>query len=473
MPLPSKLLEAIGKAKGITQDSRKVEEGFIFFAIRGERFDGHEFVGEVLRRGALAAVVEKRIGGERVIRVEDTRRALGESSHLFYGRPSESLRLIGVTGTNGKTTTTHILERILTEAGLKVGLLGTIHYRLGEKILGEGRTTPDAVTWQRTLRDMVSVGATHAVAEISSHALDQHRIWGTRFEAVIFTNLTQDHLDYHGDMESYYRSKRKLFTDYSYGLAVINCDDSYGKRLIEELGGDVVTYGREGDLRILNFRTGFRGSQIEIEFGGKRYSFKTNLVGEFQAYNVASALAYALSVGIDPEIVRKALLDIHVPGRFEVYRSKRGFLVIVDYAHTPDAFRNVLKTIRRLAKGRVITVFGAGGNRDRGKRPLMGKEAERWSDLVVLTSDNPRDEDPDLIIEDIMRGIGNREKVLVEKDRGRAIRMALEIAKSGDIVALLGKGHESFQEIRGVKYPFSDAMVVKEVLEGGRDVLRF
>lgn len=464
-------MELLSKAKGITQNSKEVEEGFLFFAIRGTKLDGHEFVGEALKRGAIAAVVERDVPGfrDKVIKVDSTRRALAESAHLFFGEPSKKLRVIGVTGTNGKTTVTYILERILEEAGFRSGLIGTVQYRIGKEVLGEGRTTPDPITWHRTLKHMLDLGATHVVAEISSHALDQSRVWGTKFEAVLFTNLSRDHLDYHGDMEGYFRAKLRLFEEYYHELAVVNADDPYGRRIAKRI--DAITYGRKGDLKIADVRTGMWGSEVTLEFKGRIYTFRTNLVGEFQAYNIACSLAYALSVGVEPPAIAKALENVRVPGRFETVRSERGFTVVIDYAHTPDAMENVLKTLRKLTEGRIITVFGAGGDRDRTKRPLMGRVAEVWSDIVVLTSDNPRSEDPNRIIEDILEGIEVRKKVLVQPDRRMAIKVAIDLAREGDVVAVLGKGHEEYQEVGGVKYPFSDVKVVREILSGGGDGL--
>ncbi|WP_457599832.1 UDP-N-acetylmuramoyl-L-alanyl-D-glutamate--2,6-diaminopimelate ligase [Hydrogenivirga sp.] len=466
MALPEKLIDALRRAKGISADSRQAGEGYVFFALKGTRHDGHDFVGEVLKKGVLAVVIEKEVGVKdpRIVRVDSTREVLGEAANLFFGEPSRKLRVIGVTGTNGKTTTTYIIERILAEAGFSPGLLGTIQYRLGNRVLGSGRTTPDPITWHSSLREMLTLGATHVVAEVSSHALDQLRVWGTEFEAVIFTNLTQDHLDYHGDMESYFRAKRRLFSDYSYRFAVVNVDDPYGVRLAEELGSRAVTYGRKGELRILDFETGFEGSRIRVGFRGREYEFTSSLIGDFQAYNISAALSYALEVGIEPEAVQRALREVHVPGRLAVYRSSRGFIAVIDYAHTPDAMENVLRTLRKLSRKRLISVFGAGGNRDRGKRPLMGRAAERWSDIVVVTSDNPRDEEPEEIIEDVLKGMDKREELVVEPDRREAIRKALEMAQEGDIVAILGKGHEDYQEVKGVKYPFSDSEVVEEYI---------
>ncbi len=468
MAIPRELERALKEAKGLTQDSREVREGFIFFAIRGTRADGHAFVKDALEKGALYAVVEEGYAGEglpeqRLIRVQDTRMALGESAHLFFGKPSEKLRVVGVTGTNGKTTVTYIIESVLRTAGYACGVMGTINYRLGDQILGEGRTTPAPVTWHRTLGDMLRKGADSVVAEVSSHALEQRRVWGTRFHGVIFTNLTQDHLDYHKTMDEYFRAKARLFTDYRWEIAVINTDDEWGRKLAGMVE-DVVTVGTDGDLRILDFETDFEGSRIRFEWKGKTYEMESSLVGDFQKVNIALSVAYCLEAGIDPQQIREALSCVHVPGRFEILRSEKGFLVVIDYAHTPDAIDNVLKTIRKLSKNRVITVFGAGGDRDRGKRPLMGIKAGRWSDFVILTSDNPRSEDPEEIIEDIAEGFDSSVPVVKEPDRRKAIEKALEIASSGDIVAILGKGHEEYQEVGGIKYPFSDRQVVEELL---------
>jgi len=452
--------------KGITFNSKEVKKGYLFFALKGTKFDGHDFVKEAQERGAYAVVVQKPVSLDiPVIIVEDTRKALGKCAHKFFGKASEKLNVIGVTGTNGKTTTTHLIEKILNEAGEKTGLVGTIYYRFGEKILGSGRTTPDQITWHKTLKEFYELGAKNVVAEVSSHALDQYRIYPTKFGAVIFTNLTQDHLDYHGSMEEYFESKRKLFTEYDSEVKIINADDPYGEELVKSIEGEVITYGREGDLKILDFKTGFKGSILKVSYRGKEYEFKTNLIGNFQAYNLSAAIAYALWKGIEPEVIQKALKCINVPGRFEVVYSDK-FTVIVDYAHTPDAVENVLKTARKLTKGRLISVFGAGGNRDREKRPLMGNSAEKYSDLIILTSDNPRYEEPEEIIKDILKGIEEKQKVIVEPERKKAIEKALKIAKEGDLVAILGKGHEDYQEIKGVKYPFNDAQVVKEILGG-------
>lgn len=459
------MMEILKKAKGISSNSKEVEEGFIFVAIKGTNYDGHDFVEEALRRGALAVFVEKEvpIKDSRIIRVEDTRKALGELASLFYGEPSKKLKLVGITGTNGKTTSTHIVESVLNTAGIKTGLMGTIYYRLGEKVYEyEGRTTPDAVKWHSTLAQMLTEGAEAVVAEVSSHALDQRRIWGSRFFITAFTNLSQDHLDYHKTMENYFLAKARLFTEYDYEYALINADDPWGQRLIS-MAKRVITYGREGHLKVLEFETSLRGSRLKVEYEGKRYSFYSNLVGEFQAYNLSLGVLVGFLFGLSAQQVQEGIKRVLVPGRFETYMGD-GFLVVVDYAHTPDALAKVLKTARKLTKGRLIAVFGAGGNRDRGKRPLMGKVAEEIADLVVLTSDNPRYEEPMAIIEDILSGIEDKGKVVVEPDRASAIKLAIKLAKEGDIIVVAGKGHEDYQEVKGVKYPFKDADVIKEAL---------
>lgn len=459
------LAELLQRATGITANSKEVKEGYIFVAIRGTQTDGHDFVEEALQRGALYVFVEREVGikDPRIIKVEDTRKALGELASLFYGEVSKRLKIVGITGTNGKTTTTHIIESILNKAGIKTGLMGTIYYRLGEKIYEyEGRTTPDPIKWHSTLKAMWEEGASAVVCEVSSHALDQKRIWGTDFYMVGFTNLSQDHLDYHGTMEDYFLAKARLFEEYAYTYAVINEDDPYGKRL-KAIAKNPRTYGREGDLKILDFQTDFEGSRLRVAYEGKVYDFFSNLRGNFQAYNLSLGILVGFLWGLESQAIQEGIRQVQVPGRFETYKGK-GFVVIIDYAHTPDALEKVLRTARALCKNRLIVVFGAGGNRDRTKRPLMGKTAEAIADLIVLTSDNPRFEEPMAIIEDILSGIENKGKVLVEQDRRKAIELAISMAQEGDVILIAGKGHEDYQEIKGVKYPFKDSEVVKEVL---------
>ena len=455
------------KWNGITQNSKEVQEGWIFVAIKGSSVDGHQFVKEALERGAFLVFVEKDVGIEdsRIVKVEDTRKVLGELASQFFKEPSHSLKVVGVTGTNGKTTTTHLIESILNKANTPTGLMGTIYYRLGEKIYEyEGRTTPDPIKWHQTLKQMLEDGAKAVVAEISSHALDQRRIWGTKFFITVFTNLSQDHLDYHGTMENYFKAKLRLFKEYEYDFAITNLDDPYGQRVFEELKQKALTYGKKADLSILDFETSLQGSRLKVQWQGKTFEFFSNLRADFQAYNLSSAILVGFLFGLDKEIIQEGVKQVIVPGRFETF-SKDGKLAIVDYAHTPDALEKVLITAKKLTKGKLWVVFGAGGNRDKTKRPLMGSVAERWADMVVVTSDNPRWEEPEEIIDDILKGIKNLDKVVVQKDRREAIKFALQNAKEGDVVLIAGKGHEDYQEIKGVKYPFRDQYVIKEVFD--------
>ena len=462
-----RLLSLLSKAGGITHDSRSVDNGYLYFALRGTRFDGHEFVREAIEKGAIAVVVERDVGkdipAEKVIRVEDTRKALGECAHIFFGSPSDHIEVVGITGTNGKTTTAHIIKGIYEASGQRCGLIGTVGYVVGYELLGEGRTTPDQIEWHRLLGEMRKLGASTVIAEVSSHALDQKRVWGTKFRGVLFTNLTRDHLDYHLSMEDYFRAKSSLFTEYRWDIGVVNIDDPWGKRLTKTVKG-LVRVGRRGEGTIREFTTDFGGSRLTLEWRGQKIEISSNLIGDFQKYNLALSAVYCLEAGIKPEHVIEGSREVYVPGRFEVIRLGKGSFVVIDYAHTPDAIDKVLATIRRLAPGRVISVFGAGGDRDREKRPLMGKYAERWSDVMVITSDNPRSEDPGDIAMDIIKGLRKPDEALIELDRRKAIEKAVEMAEEGDVVAVLGKGHEEYQEIGGVKYPFSDREVVKELL---------
>jgi UDP-N-acetylmuramoyl-L-alanyl-D-glutamate--2,6-diaminopimelate ligase len=456
----------LSKIKGITQNSKEVQEGWVFVAIKGSSTDGHNFVQEALSRGASLVFVERDVGikDERIIIVEDTRKLLGDLANEFFGKPSERLKLVGITGTNGKTTSSHIVESVLNAGGIPTGLIGTIYYRFKDKIYEyEGRTTPDPIQWHRTLKQMLEDGAKAVACEVSSHALDQRRVWGTKFFITAFTNLSQDHLDYHGSMENYFRAKLRLFVEYPQEYSLINIDDEYGRRILKEFKGKAITYGRNGNLRIIDFETSIEGSRLTLEWEGRTYKFSSNLRGEFQAYNLSLGILVGFLFGLDAETIQHGIERVIVPGRFETF-FKEGKLAIVDYAHTPDALEKVLITARRLTKGKLWVVFGAGGNRDKTKRPLMGKVAEKWADLVVITSDNPRWEEPEAIIEDILKGIEQRQKVFVQKDRKEAIEFALQNAKEGDVVLIAGKGHEDYQEMKGVKYPFKDQDVVKEVL---------
>jgi len=461
-------LDLLNLCKGITCNSKEVREGFLFFAIKGSERDGNEFIEEALSRGALFAITDSPIKHPKVIRVEDARKSYALACNIFYGKPCERLKVVGVTGTNGKTTVTYIIESILRKAGYKTGVIGTINYRIENKKISEGRTTPPPEVWFKTLSTMAEKKVDTAVAEVSSHALDQHRIRGTTFDAVIFTNLSQDHLDYHKDMENYFNAKARLFREYSFKRAYINTDDPYGRMIYEELkkrGKKVISFGKEGSAKIEVVSSSFGGINIRINYRNKNIFIDSPLCGDFQAYNITAGVAYCIDRGVDPGIITEALRKIKVPGRFETIDAK-GRKIIIDYAHTPDALKNVLVAISKIKDhGRIITVFGAGGNRDRSKRPLMGRIAEEFSNIIVLTSDNPRYEDPMRIIEDILSGIENKDKVFIKEDREEAIKLAFEISEPGDTILIAGKGHEDYQEVRDRKIKFSDKEVVYKLLK--------
>jgi UDP-N-acetylmuramoyl-L-alanyl-D-glutamate--2,6-diaminopimelate ligase len=461
---------------GVAYDSRKVSKGDVFVAIKGEIFDGRDFIGDALGRGASAVVVEGDYPPEDIplITVHDGRAALACISANFYGRPSERLKMIGVTGTNGKTTTTYLIKSILEVEGGKVGLIGTINYMIGDKLFPAPHTTPEALEYQRLLSEMLEAGCAYAVSEVSSHALTQRRADCSMFDAAVFTNLTREHLDFHKDMESYYLAKKRLFTELlsKKGSAVINADDPYGGRLLSALetggrfSGLLLSYGIESRaaLRAVNIEVSYNGLSFDMEHEGKSLGIKSALVGIPNVYNILSASGAAISMGISPEAIEEGIKNLSiVRGRFEAVEAGQDFLVVVDYAHTPDALERLIDTAKILRAGyrggceRIITVFGCGGDRDRGKRPEMGAIATSLSDFVIITDDNPRGEDPLSIIKDIEAGIRESNFISVP-DRKEAIWEAVAMASSGDIVLIAGKGHEDYQEIKGIRHPFSDRL---------------
>ncbi|GAW28796.1 MULTISPECIES: UDP-N-acetylmuramoyl-L-alanyl-D-glutamate--2,6-diaminopimelate ligase [unclassified Carboxydocella] len=464
--------------KGIAHDSRRVEPGFLFVAIPGFRVDGHAFIPQALAAGAVAVVGEKKPADwpENVtwIEVPDSRRALAPLAARFYGYPASKLTLIGVTGTNGKTTTTHLVEAILRQAGHKVGLMGTIYNRLGEEILPAENTTPLPLELQANLKHMVERGASHVVMEVSSHGLDLGRVDECYFAVGIFTNLTQDHLDYHGTLENYRAAKALLFKKERCRIAVINLDDAQGdyfRQLAEREGLEVWTYGRQKGamVRALHPRITASGVSFQVVTPRGEAEIQLQLTGDFNVYNALAALGAGLALGYELDLIKQALAAVPgVAGRFEKVEAGQPFTVIVDYAHTPDGLDNVCRTARQLVpagQGRLITVFGCGGDRDRGKRPKMGAIAARYSDYVIITSDNPRTEDAAAILDEIEPGVreagGNvpYEKIV---DRRAGIRRALELAQPGDLVLIAGKGHETYQIIGQQVLPFDDRQVVRE-----------
>jgi UDP-N-acetylmuramoyl-L-alanyl-D-glutamate--2,6-diaminopimelate ligase len=462
----------------IQYDSRKVERGDLFVAIRGTDNDGHTFIDDAINRGAKVVVVEddaKRpdsffmhAGVVKVV-VNNTRSALARMSSNYYGNPSQKLRLVGVTGTNGKTTTVYLIAELLE----KSGLVGTIEYRIGNTSIPASHTTPESLELNMLLARMVEERCSSAVMEVSSHALHQRRVEGLTFELGVFTNLTQDHLDYHGTMDEYFHSKKILFDSLSdHALAVTNADDGYGMKIVKSTRAKVFRYGitSPADIQAKDIVVSVQGTSFSVFHNRNKTSITSSLIGRFNVYNILAAFATAIGLGLSEEKVQRAIAKFQpVRGRFERIVSPGGYTVIIDYAHTPDALHNCLAAIHdifnsgeRKNKGRIITVFGCGGNRDRGKRPKMGKIATQMSDVTIITSDNPRFEDPEVIIDEIMSGVLPEAKVYREADRRKAIEQALSLAQAGDVVLIAGKGHETYQVIENRKIHFSDHEVVQD-----------
>ena len=445
----------------LAYDARQVEPGALFFCVPGARSDGHDFAAEAVASGAVALVVERRLElPVPQLVVADARAAMSRAAVAFFDDPTAELAVAGVTGTNGKTTTAFLLFAVLAAAGRRPGLIGTIECRVGGERRAVQRTTPEAIDLQRTFREMLDAGDRSCAIEASSHASALGRLDGTRFAALVFTNLSQDHLDFHGTMDEYYESKRRLFGT---SPAAVNIGDAWGRRLAEELRADgctLVTFGFADDADL-------RPEALELTPAGARFAadglaVTTPLRGRFNVENVLGTVAAARLLGLEDAAVAHGITSLRgVPGRFESVDEGQPFAVIVDYAHTPQALDNVLRSARDLTSGRVICVFGCGGDRDRGKRPLMGQAASALSDRVIVTSDNPRSEDPLAIIEEIIAGAPGAD---VEPDRAAAIGRAIELADEGDVVLIAGKGHEQGQELAGHKIPFDDREVAREAL---------
>ena len=458
----------------IVNDSRQVVPGGIFIAIPGWNFDGHDYIPEALERGAAAILHERPLDAYRpdvaYFRCSSTPLAQGLIWREFYEMPDDALEVLGVTGTNGKTTTAFLLEHIFSCAGRPCGLISTVEYRDGKTRCESTNTTPGSRRIYGLLAAMRDNGLRAAAMELSSHALDQQRAAGLHLAAGIFTNLTGDHLDYHGDMEHYYLAKRKMFTDLlrPEGVAVINVDDAYGARLARELDGKcrVETFGatEAAKWRIAQMELAADHAAFRLESCEAAYDVSSNLIGAHNVHNLAGVIVAALARGIEPAAVDRALRErIVVPGRLESWHRSDGAAFFVDYAHTDDALENVLGTLRPLTRNRLVVVFGAGGNRDRTKRPRMGRAASA-ADALIVTTDNPRSEDPAEIIREIVSGIPAGTKYEIVPDRREAIRRAFEFATAGDCVLIAGKGHEDYQEIAGVKHHFSDREILTELL---------
>lgn len=469
--------------EALAHDSRQVVGGTLFVCLSGAKTDGHKHIAEAYRQGATAVLVEKDVEnipqGLTVITVSDTKKAIRLLAPYFFDYPSRKMRMIGVTGTNGKTTTTYLLKSILEEAGFKVGVIGTIQNSIGKRIVPAKNTTPDVIDLQYLLLQMVEDKVDYVVMEVSSHALELERVAGSEFDVGIFTNLTRDHLDFHVTFENYLAAKAKLFQslsnegNYKKGkTAIINVDDEAGAEILQLTTCKKITYAIDGnaDLQAQHVSIQSAGTKFVIEGSFAPMSLDLRITGRFNVYNVLSAVGAALAEGIDDQIIKRALEKFQsVPGRFELVHAGQPFSVIVDYAHTPDGLENILKTAQQIAKKKIIVVFGCGGDRDRTKRPIMGKIAAQYGDIVIATSDNPRSEDPELILNEVEVGIktglsGNKiyEKI---SDRRQAIGRALHMAENEDIVIIAGKGHEDYQILKDRTISFDDKEVAREIIK--------
>ena len=476
----------------VCYDSRKVDNGSLFVAIKGLKSDGHNFLGEAIKRGARAVVVENNsqlpTPDSRlptIITVRDSRKALALISANFYGHPSREMSVIGITGTNGKTTISYLINSILKVNGFKTGLIGTIDYRFDGEIIPSSHTTPESLDLQQLFKRIAGNGGKYCVMEVSSHSLELDRVYGTRFETGVFTNLTQDHLDFHGNLEKYFHAKARLFKEYELKKAVINIDDPYGRRLIKDIKSErILTYGIKEDADV-------KADDINISINGLKFiantligklNIESRFLGMHNVYNILASVSTAILEGLSEKSIIKGIVLLEtVPGRLEVINEGQDFTVLVDYAHTDDALKNVLKAAREIPHSKIIVVFGCGGERDRGKRPLMGKAAVEYSDFAIITSDNPRSEEPSKIIDEIEKGIKNPpqippllkggeggfsgERYIKIPDRREAIEYAINNASKGDIVIIAGKGHEDYQIFKDKKIHFDDREVAREAIK--------
>ena len=466
-------------ANGLQYDSRKLQRGDAFFAFLGEHVDGHRFVPNAMEAGA-AAIVSERVAPEGLegqwARVSHGHRALALSALRFYGRPDRQLKLTGVTGTNGKTSTVYLIDSLLRSAGKVTARFGTIEHRVANRAVPAINTTPESLDVIRYLVELRDLGGTHATMEVSSHGLEIGRVYGMDFHTAVFTNLSQDHLDFHGDMQSYAAAKRRLFEGAGGAVprfAVINLDDEIGRDLLTHSKSEKLSYGRtpRADVAATAIETSFDGVKFTAETPVGAIDVNSPMNGDFNVENILAAIATALTYEIPAQQIERGLRETpSVPGRFETVNEGQPFLVVVDYAHTDDALKRLIESARVLLSsrgepGRVLTLFGCGGNRDRGKRPAMGRVAGQLSDWVILTSDNPRNEDPTAIIRDAEAGLGEGPAPYeIEPDRAAAIEIALNQARSGDIVLIAGKGHEPYQVVGEVKLPFDDRETARKVL---------
>jgi UDP-N-acetylmuramoyl-L-alanyl-D-glutamate--2,6-diaminopimelate ligase len=460
--------------KGITSNSKEIKKGFLFVAIKGNCQDGNRFIKEAITRGARVVVVEKEVPqiktSAKVVFwvVNDCRKFFAQVTHTFYGTPSNKISVIGITGTNGKTTISYLIEALAKRSGNHCGVIGTINYRFKGKIIVAKNTTPGAGQLQKLLRAMYLQKVQYCAMEVSSHALDQERVAGINFSHAIFTNLTQDHLDYHKNLENYFLAKAKLFCALpNTARAIINNDDQYSHRIRQLTKAKVWTYGIKNKSNIMAKNIDFGVHSTEFSLVGRQINLriKTNLIGRYNIYNILAAVAWGISEKLPIRDIKSAIEKFkNVPGRLERVNCAQGFSIFVDYAHTPDALFNVLSTLRPLVKGKIIVIFGCGGERDKLKRPLMGKVVTELANYAIITSDNPRSENPGKIIKDIVQGIKKSNYCLVP-DRGAAIRQGLSLMHKSDCLLIAGKGHEDYQILKNKVLKFSDRKVVRKCLE--------
>ncbi|WP_223596007.1 UDP-N-acetylmuramoyl-L-alanyl-D-glutamate--2,6-diaminopimelate ligase [Neobacillus bataviensis] len=462
----------------IENDNRKVQNGSLFICIKGYTVDGHDFADSAVEKGAVAILAERPLPLKvPVIIVQDTTRAMAVLADAFYGQPTKKLHLIGITGTNGKTTTSHLIEKIFSDQKKKTGLIGTMYTKIADKVMETKNTTPESLTLQKTFQHMVDEGVEAAVMEVSSHALDLGRVHGCDYNVAVFTNLTQDHLDYHKTMEEYQRSKSLLFAQlgntYEYSkpkFAVLNADDPASDMFRRSTAAHVITYGIEekADFQATNIQMTSAGTNFELVIGKSKYSINMQLIGKFSVYNVLASIAAAYVSRIPLADIIKSIENVEgVSGRFELVNAGQDFTVIVDYAHTPDSLENVLKTIKHFAKKRIFVIVGCGGDRDRTKRPLMAEIACKLATDPIFTSDNPRSEDPLAILKDMEAGVKYPQYVYtIIPDRKEAIKSAIQQADDGDVVLIAGKGHETYQIIGTQVYDFDDRLVALDAIKG-------
>ena len=462
------------KVQNIRYDNRKIEQGDAFVCVKGFKVDGHSFIGDAIKKGAKTLIVQEDVSVQEditIIKVRDTRKALAIMSSNYFGNPKDKLKIIGITGTNGKTTSAFIIKSILEKAGFMTGLIGTIANYIGNKKVDAVRTTPESYELHELFKNMVDAGVEYCVMEVSSHSLELDRVYGIQFEEGIFTNLTRDHLDFHKTFENYYNAKFKLFERSNH--SIINLDDLYGTNIvkdIEERGvkTKVSTFSieKESDFKAFEIKSHSNGSEFKVNLESIE-EFSINIPGEYNIYNSLGCIICAYNLNIPMDKIKEGLSDVVIPGRCELVAKEKNlpYSIIIDYAHTPDGLENILSTVKAFTKNRMISVFGCGGDRDKVKRPQMGKIGCELSDIAIITSDNPRSEEPMDIINDIVKPL-NYDNFVIEVNRKEAIRKAMNMALEGDVIVIAGKGHETYQILKDETIHFDEREVVYDILEG-------